>query len=81
MKFMTTLTALVLSASAVLAAPIQLAARDVWAPKILDPTDTTVWSVGQTYNVTWALDQKPEQVTNPVGTLYLSKAGRLDISA
>lgn len=63
----------------VFAAPTQLAARDVWVPEILDPTSATVWHVGGTYNVTWALDEKPVNVSNPIGTVYLSKAGRLDI--
>ncbi|KAF9783353.1 hypothetical protein BJ322DRAFT_982791, partial [Thelephora terrestris] len=61
------------------AAPVQLDTRDVWVPKILDPTATTVWQVGGTFIVEWALDQEPASVTNPVGTVYLSKAGILDI--
>jgi hypothetical protein len=79
MKFTNTLAALIISASAILAAPVQLATRDVWVPKILDPTATTVWQVGGTFLVEWSLDQEPASVTNPVGTVYLSKAGILDI--
>jgi hypothetical protein len=82
MKFMTSLTALLLTASSiVLAAPVHLAGRDVWVPKILEPTAATVWHVGETYDITWALDQEPEQVTNPVGKVYLSKDSLLDIGA
>ena len=80
MMFTTTLAALLLSASStIFAAPTQITARDVWVPKILDPTAATVWHVGGTFNVTWALDEKPVNVSNPIGTVYLSKAGRLDI--
>ena len=27
--------------------------RDVYVPQILSPNASTVWVVGQTYNVTW----------------------------
>ena len=81
MMFTTTFATLLLSASSIiLASPVQLGARDVWVPKILDPNATTVWHIGGTYNITWALDEKPANVTNSNGTIYLSKAGRLDIS-
>lgn len=80
MKFFTAFTALLLSAaSTVLAAPVQLSARDVWVPKILSPDASTIWQAGGTYYVTWALDQKPQNVTNPKGTVYLSKDSILDI--
>lgn len=80
MKFTNVLTALLLfTAPTTIAAPVNLDARDVWVPKILDPTETTVWKVGGSFFVKWALDMKPQSVTNPNGTIYLSKAGRLDI--
>jgi hypothetical protein len=80
MKFTTSFIAfLFFASSAVLAAPVQLAARDVWVPEILQPTEGATWQVGETYSVEWATDEKPEQVTNPVGTVYLSKNGTLDI--
>jgi hypothetical protein len=81
MKFTSAFATLLLSASTILAAPVEFTPRDVWVPKILSPGATTVWQVGKTYNVTWSLDQKPENVTNPNGTVYLSKNGRLNISA
>jgi hypothetical protein len=81
MKFTSAFATLLLSASTILAAPVEFTPRDVWVPKILSPDATTVWQVGKTYNVTWSLDQKPENVTNPNGTVYLSKNGRLNISA
>jgi len=82
MKFMTTLAALLLSASTItLAAPVDLAARDVWVPKILYPTNEVVWHVGESHNVEWALDDEPASVTNPTGTVFLSKDGLLDIGA
>jgi len=81
MKFTTTLATLLFSAVSILAAPVQLDARDVWVPKILSPDENSVWQVGETYTVEWALDRKPQSVTNPIGTIYLSKSGRLDIRA
>jgi hypothetical protein len=80
MKFTSAFATLLLSASTILAAPVEFTPRDVWVPKILSPGATTVWQVGKTYNVTWSLDQKPENVTNPNGTVYLSKNGRLNIT-
>lgn len=81
MKFTTTLAALLFSATTIFAAPVQLTARDVWVPKITSPTAGDEWYVGQTYDVEWALDQEPAEVTNPVGTVYLAKDGILDIGA
>ena len=81
MKFTTALAAVLLSVSTILAAPVDATARDVWVPKILYPTEGTEWHVGETYDVTWSLDQKPASVTNPNGIVYLSKNGRLDIRA
>ena len=81
MKFTTTLAALLFASTTVLAAPVGFNTRDVWAPRILYPTEGTQWNVGGTYTVTWVTDQKPAQVTNPIGTLYLSTDGILDIGA
>jgi hypothetical protein len=30
-----------------------IAKRDVWAPKVLSPTEGSVWMVGDRLNVTW----------------------------
>jgi hypothetical protein len=81
MKFTTTLAVLLSASTTILAAPVGFAARDVWVPKIQYPTEGTVWRVGETHNVKWALDQKPASVTNPIGTVFLSKNGRLDIGS
>ena len=81
MKFTTTLAILFSASTTILAAPVRFAARDVWVPKILEPTAETTWEVGKTYSVEWALDQEPASVTNPNGTIFLSKNGRLNISA
>lgn len=81
MKFTTALAVLFSASTAVFAAPVGFIARDVWVPQITNPTADSVWQIGQTYQVEWSLDQKPASVTNPVGTIYLSKSGRLDISA
>jgi len=81
MKFTTTFAALLFSASSILSAPVDVVTRDVWVPQILDPTDKTVWHVGNTYPVKWALDNKPTNVTSFIGTVFLSTNGRLNISA
>lgn len=81
MKFTTTLAILFSASTTILAAPVRFAARDVWVPKILEPTAETTWEVGKTYSVKWALDQEPASVTNLNGTIFLSKNGRLNISA
>jgi len=82
MKFTTTLAVLLLSASTtILAAPVKLATRDVWVPKIFYPTAGTVWHAGEIHHVKWALDRKPVSVTNPVGKVLLSKNGLLDLGA
>jgi len=81
MKFTTTLAILLSASTTLLAAPVGFAARDVWVPKILYPTAGTTWTAGETYPVKWALDQEPASVTNPIGTVFLSKDGRLDIGA
>lgn len=52
--------------------PVQ---RDVWVPPITYPTNTTVWAVGGTYNVTWNTSTKPSEVTNPTGEVYLRYGG------
>ena len=82
MKFTTAFATLLLSASTLIIAVLaDIPGRGVWVPKILHPNGATVWHVGGTYKVTWALDKKPVTVTNPIGTVYLSKNGRLDIGA
>jgi len=81
MKFTITLATLLFSASTVLAGPVDVATRDVWVPKILEPTQKSVWHRGKTYHVKWDLNRKPKSVTNPIGMVLLAKHGRLNISA
>ena len=81
MKFTTAFAALLSASTAVFAAPVGFVARDVWVPQILDPTEQSVWQAGGTFDVTWDLSQQPQSVTNPVGTVYLSADGILDIGA
>jgi len=52
-------------------APVSLVNRDVWVPKILCPTSSSVWTVGGTFTVTWDVTSKPSQVTNSIGEIYL----------
>ena len=67
MKFTTAFSALALAAVSRLAAavPIQ-GARDVWDPRMTYPNNSTVWTSGQTYTVTWlALSHGPPCITGP----------------
>ncbi|KAJ7245024.1 hypothetical protein B0H12DRAFT_795207 [Mycena haematopus] len=57
-------------ASAPLATPLQ---RDVYSPPVVYPGKGTVWRVGQRYNVTWNLDNAPENITNNKGMIVLVK--------
>ncbi|KIY63348.1 hypothetical protein CYLTODRAFT_382402 [Cylindrobasidium torrendii FP15055 ss-10] len=45
---------------------------DIWTPTITNPTAATVWTVGQTVEVTWATDDAPENVSNG-GEVVLGK--------
>ncbi|KIY63615.1 hypothetical protein CYLTODRAFT_446504 [Cylindrobasidium torrendii FP15055 ss-10] len=45
---------------------------DIWTPTITNPTTATVWTVGQTVEVTWATDDAPENVSNG-GEVVLGK--------
>ncbi|EJC97835.1 uncharacterized protein FOMMEDRAFT_23898 [Fomitiporia mediterranea MF3/22] len=60
------------------AAPIDLDRRDVWVPKVLYPHAGTVWKIGNHHNVTWDLSQKPVNVTNPIGQVFLRRGGLTD---
>jgi len=52
--------------------------RDVWDPQILSPNSSTVWVVGQTYNVTWNTTDAPEHITNSIGRVVLATNGSED---
>ncbi|KIY62436.1 hypothetical protein CYLTODRAFT_426911 [Cylindrobasidium torrendii FP15055 ss-10] len=57
--------------SLVSAAPLNTP-RDVWTPTITSPTAETVWTVGQTVEVTWSTADAPENVSNG-GRVVLGK--------
>ncbi|KAI5116579.1 hypothetical protein M0805_009222 [Coniferiporia weirii] len=59
------------------ALPVDLQRRDVWDPKVLYPHENTVWKVGYKHSVVWDLSEKPVNVTNPIGMIYLRKGGEL----
>ncbi|TFK93068.1 hypothetical protein K466DRAFT_594664 [Polyporus arcularius HHB13444] len=71
--------ALALSLLAVVSA-LPLAVRDVFVPPVKSPKAGDVWVVGSKQNVTWDISKAPEHITNPKGTIVLSKNGRLDIN-
>ncbi|EPT05163.1 hypothetical protein FOMPIDRAFT_1021500 [Fomitopsis schrenkii] len=52
--------------------------RDVYVPQILTPDASTVWVVGQTYNVTWDTSDAPEHITNLYGRVVLATNGLED---
>ena len=51
--FFTLFFALFSMISLVNALPAGLGKRDVYVPPVLYPNSTTVWKVGEKYNVTW----------------------------
>jgi len=75
MQFTTTtfFFALFSTMSLVNALPVQLTTRDVYAPPVLYPNASTIWTVGSKYNVTWDNSNPPKQITNPVGRIQLRK--------
>jgi len=52
-----------------------LGLRDVWAPEITTPDESTVWLKGSKATVTWNTRGAPEQLTDTKGRLLL---GRLE---
>lgn len=78
------------------ALPIYLVAKDVWAPAILSPNKTSEWTVGSSQEVIWCvfvypspqithpslrdLSDRPAQITNPNGTIYLIVNNLIDFS-
>lgn len=62
------------------ALPIYLVAKDVWAPAILSPNKTSEWTVGSSQEVIWDLSDRPAQITNPNGTIYLIVNNLIDFS-
>ncbi|KAJ3745049.1 hypothetical protein DFH05DRAFT_1492056 [Lentinula detonsa] len=68
-----------LAASAVSASPVSNEARmilDVWAPTIISPNASTVWTEGQQYNVTWDTSNAPVNISNGA-SVVLGKDGKL----
>ncbi|KAJ3725157.1 hypothetical protein C8R42DRAFT_576348 [Lentinula raphanica] len=60
------------AASAVSASPVSNAARmilDVWAPTIISPNASTIWTEGQQYNVTWDTSNAPVNISNGASVL------------
>jgi len=54
---------------------VNLAARDVFVPPVLEPTSSTVWIVGQQAEVTWDTSNHPVNITNSIGRIMLRKSG------
>ncbi|CCM01907.1 uncharacterized protein FIBRA_03978 [Fibroporia radiculosa] len=77
-KFTSTILFVLFSLVAFVSAlPVHIA-RDVWDPPIISPNATTVWIVGQKYNVTWNTTNPPSQITNTVGRVVLAANGLED---
>ncbi|KZV84423.1 hypothetical protein EXIGLDRAFT_753845 [Exidia glandulosa HHB12029] len=74
MKFTTSFTTLlsVLTASTVLAAPVQESRRDIWSPHIIYPHEGTVWQLGARHNVTWDTSDAPANISN-AALIFLRK--------
>ncbi|KAL6302822.1 hypothetical protein BKA93DRAFT_827119 [Sparassis latifolia] len=61
----------------VYALPIRI--RDVFVPPIITPNASTVWEIGQQYNVTWNTTDAPVNITNKYGMVVLVENGLLDL--
>ncbi|KAJ7736597.1 hypothetical protein DFH07DRAFT_842977 [Mycena maculata] len=61
------------AALAVQAMPLTLMSRDVYTPPITYPHAGTVWTIGQTHNVTWDTSDPPVNITNKIGMIMLRK--------
>ncbi|KAE9389704.1 hypothetical protein BT96DRAFT_834539 [Gymnopus androsaceus JB14] len=46
------------------AKPVVREMLDVWAPTIISPNASTVWTEGQKYNVTWDTSNAPANISN-----------------
>ncbi|KIY60769.1 hypothetical protein CYLTODRAFT_495528 [Cylindrobasidium torrendii FP15055 ss-10] len=55
-----------------LASAAEVNPLDIWNPAITSPTSETVWTVGQTVEVTWSTADAPENVSNG-GSVVLGK--------
>ncbi|KAI0363250.1 hypothetical protein BV20DRAFT_170853 [Pilatotrama ljubarskyi] len=51
----------------------ELDKRVVFTPPVLYPHSGTVWTVGQTHNVTWDVSNPPVNITNKIGRIMLRK--------
>ncbi|MGW9119329.1 GPI anchored serine-threonine rich family protein [Streptomyces sp. NPDC055663] len=49
---------------------------DVFVPPVTSPTAKSVWTAGQTVEVTWDTADPPQHITNPKGAIYLRKGDR-----
>ncbi|KAF8630010.1 hypothetical protein AX15_003159 [Amanita polypyramis BW_CC] len=58
---------------------VPIVIRDVYVPPVRYPKKGTVWKAGSTHNVTWDTSSPPSQITNKIGRIVLSKAGRLQL--
>ncbi|KAH8099655.1 hypothetical protein BXZ70DRAFT_942751 [Cristinia sonorae] len=84
MKFINAITTLffaplLLAASTVGAVPMEkkdtLSTQDVFVPRIIEPTASTVWSSGEVRNITWDTSNAPAQITNRFGLVLLRFSG------
>jgi len=62
--------------SLVNALPAGLGKRDVYDPPVLYPNSSTVWMVGEKYNVTWDTSNPPTDISNPVGRIQLRQGNQ-----
>ncbi|THV03875.1 hypothetical protein K435DRAFT_240412 [Dendrothele bispora CBS 962.96] len=51
--------------------PMSLLRRDVYSPPIVSPHEGDRWIMGSLVNVTWDTSNLPNQITNPMGQLFL----------
>jgi hypothetical protein len=59
-----TFVAILAAVSSVSATPVAREILDVWAPTIISPNASTIWTKGQQYNVTWSTSNAPVNISN-----------------
>ena len=78
-SFVASLVALAAAATSALASDeASFQKRIVFSPKIVYPTASTQWKVGQRVNVTWDVSHLPKQLKNATGTIRLGHIGSGD---
>jgi len=50
---------------------VALSKKDIFVPRIIEPTASTVWKSGEIRKITWDTSNAPKQITNGVGLVLI----------